>query len=122
MQILGPLESSKCLNLLALKDDKFVIIELGIKSSIIQAVNNQVPIFFFRHFDKLLNTPLSELINAYKTITVSKSDILNIEVQSDNLIANKIVVFTEDKERSFAIPDRGKTNLYKQIVLGWYNQ
>lgn len=119
MHLIGPLQTNKSLNLICFEENELTIINLGIKASLIFSLNHQLPFLYSNYFQNLLETPIQDLKNTFKTKTFKKNEIESLEIQKSKLWAHKIILQTKEKELKFAIQKREEVEHYVEIIEDW---
>lgn len=72
--ITGPLLSPNHTFLLEVSPHGLTLIKLRLKSTIIHAMNNQLPFFYSKHFEKLLEEPVENLKEKYSTDFIQRKE------------------------------------------------
>jgi len=115
----GPLGFNNDIGLMIIKSNSIVLLKFDLWTSLKYGISQQVPFVFSNTIDKLIKSPLNELIQKFDTNVIKFEQLKSTTIKKSGWI-NSIVLTTKNDQIKLGIQERHKTDSYQKIV-DWIN-
>lgn len=115
----GPLGFNYDIGLMIIQSDSIVLLKLDLLTSLKYGISQQVPFIFANTIDRLIKSPLNELIKKFDTNVIKFEQLKSTTINKSGWI-NSIVLTTTNDQIKLGIQERHKTDSYQKIV-DWIN-
>jgi len=115
----GPFGFNNAIGLMIIQSDSIVLLKFDLWTSFKYGISQQVPFVFSESIDKLIKSPINELIQKFDTNLIKFEQLKTALIKKSGLI-NSIVLTTKNDHISLGIQERHKTESYQKIV-DWIN-
>jgi hypothetical protein len=115
----GPFGFNNDIGLMIIKSDSIVLLKFDLWTSLKYGISQQVPFIFSNTIDKLIKSPINELIQKFDTKAITFDQLESTTIKKSGWI-NSIVLTTNNDQIKLGIQERHKTDSYQKIV-DWIN-
>lgn len=115
----GPFGFNNDIGLMIIQSDSMVLLKFDLWTSLKYWISQQVPFVFSNTIDKLIESPINELIPRFNNTLIKFEHIKSMTIKKSGWI-NSIVLTTKNDQFKLGILERHKTDSCQKIV-DWIN-
>jgi hypothetical protein len=115
----GPFGFNKDIGLMIIQSDSMVLLKFDLWTFFKYVISQQVPFVFSNTIDKLIESPINELINRFDNTMIKFEQIKSMTIKKSGWL-NSIVLTTKNDQIKLGILERYKTDSYQKMV-DWIN-